>query len=369
MSQTGTFAFLVHPRARLSEDMARVSKPLGLRARARLRRRAAPPARAAGDDGLGPPRRDAGRATSSSSPSAPATCSPSPREARDRVARAVDHAGGLGATVVGLGALTATVTGGGVSLRSRTDIGVTNGNAFTAAIVDDQVRGAARAAPAVGPARRRRRRHRQRRHGRHPAARPRRRGRRRLTLVARNEPAASTRCAADVSGRGVDRRLDHDLHAVAHADLVILLTASADCAARAAAPRARAPSCSTRPSRATPRPSCARERPDVLVLDGGVVSIPSLRARRRQHRPARRPRLCLLRRDRAPRPVRAPGPLLHRRPVLELVDLHPGARRRPLAPRLPRRRADDLRRAGRPSPSPRRWRSDRDGRRDRRAVA
>jgi predicted amino acid dehydrogenase len=41
---------------------------------------------------------------------------------------------------VGLGALTATVSAGGLSLRAGTDIGVTNGNAFTAAIVDEQTR-------------------------------------------------------------------------------------------------------------------------------------------------------------------------------------------------------------------------------------
>jgi predicted amino acid dehydrogenase len=64
----------------------------------------------------------------------------SPGEGRARVHRAVDKARALGCDVVGLGALTATVSAGGLSLRARTDIGVTNGNAFTAAIVDEQTR-------------------------------------------------------------------------------------------------------------------------------------------------------------------------------------------------------------------------------------
>ena len=30
MSQSGSFAFLVHPRAHIAQDLARMSKPLGL---------------------------------------------------------------------------------------------------------------------------------------------------------------------------------------------------------------------------------------------------------------------------------------------------------------------------------------------------
>ena len=56
------------------------------------------------------------------------------------MSQAVDRAVALGADVVGLGALTATVTAGGATLRARTDIAVTNGNAFTAAILEDQIR-------------------------------------------------------------------------------------------------------------------------------------------------------------------------------------------------------------------------------------
>ena len=52
---------------------------------------------------------------------------------KKRMDQAIDFAHKRGATIVGLGALTASVTNGGRKLESRTDIGVTNGNAFTAA--------------------------------------------------------------------------------------------------------------------------------------------------------------------------------------------------------------------------------------------
>ena len=63
-----------------------------------------------------------------------------PREGAVKINSAVDRAVALGADIVGLGALTSPVTGGGRSLSSRTDIGVTNGNAFTAAVVHQQIR-------------------------------------------------------------------------------------------------------------------------------------------------------------------------------------------------------------------------------------
>ncbi|MDQ1531132.1 MAG: fatty aldehyde-rating acyl-ACP reductase [Microbacteriaceae bacterium] len=50
-----------------------------------------------------------------------------------RMDEAIEFAASRGAELVGLGALTAPATGGGARLRSRRDVGVTNGNAFTAA--------------------------------------------------------------------------------------------------------------------------------------------------------------------------------------------------------------------------------------------
>ena len=139
MSGSGTFAFTVHPRARLREDLARAWRPLGLVPEAvydaALRRLPLPPVTMAGVQIGGEPRRPRGpRAVRRAAPALGRRGRQAPGEP------AVDRAVALGADVVGLGALTATVTAGGATLRERSDIAVTNGNAFTAAIVEDQIR-------------------------------------------------------------------------------------------------------------------------------------------------------------------------------------------------------------------------------------
>ena len=75
---------------------------------------------------------------------------------------------------------------------------------------------------------------------------------------------------------GVPTTTATDLRAVADADLVILLTASADAVLRAEhlAPGAVVID-ATQPRNTSP--GLLVERPDVLVLDGGVVDVPSLR--------------------------------------------------------------------------------------------
>jgi predicted amino acid dehydrogenase len=152
---------------------------------------------------------------------------------------------------------------------------VTNGNAFTAAIVDDQARRLLRdavdhasdphvavvgATGSVGAAVTR------------LLARD--RAAARLTLVARGTGRLDA-LAADV-GRQVPTTTATSMDAVADADLVILLTASADALL---GPQHLAPGAvvldATQPRNTSP--SLVDERPDVLVVDGGVVDIPSLR--------------------------------------------------------------------------------------------
>ena len=255
MSTAGTFAFTVHPRARLGEDLARVWSPLGRVPDtvydAALRRLPLRPVNMAGIH-IGVPFGARHLLTS-------------PGEGRARVHRAVDKAHALGCDVVGLGALTATVTAGGVSLRSRTDIGVTNGNAFTAAIVDDQARRLLRdavdraadphvaivgATGSVGAAVTR------------LIARD--RAAARLTLVARSTGRLDA-LAADV-GRQVPTTAATTIEAVATADARL-------------GPQHLAPGAvvldATQPRNTSP--TLVDERPDVLVVDGGVVEIPSLR--------------------------------------------------------------------------------------------
>ena len=274
MSSQPSFAFLVHPRGQLRGDLARVWTPLGHLPEglcdSALRRLPVPPVAMA--------RVEIGGQRVGSIVLVPFGARhllDQPVEGRRRVSRAVDKAVAMGSSLVGLGALTATVTAGGVSLRRRTDVGVTNGNAFTAAIVDTQAR--ALLADAVHPA-----------SDRHVAvvgatgsvgsavsrllARDRAVGR--LTLVARSAPKLAA-LAAETSAL-VSTLATNRMEAVADADLVILLTASADAVlgSEHLAPGAVVLD-ATQPRNTSPE--LAEQRPDVLVVDGGVVDIPSLR--------------------------------------------------------------------------------------------
>jgi fatty aldehyde-generating acyl-ACP reductase len=266
VNHSSRLAFLVHPRARLAEDLARVVKPLGLVPErgydVALRRLPVPPVTVAsvniGGSHLGHvvvvPHGDRHMLAQ-------------PTEARNRVARAIDHAVGLGASVVGLGALTASVTAGGVFLRNRTDVAVTNGNAFTAAILHDQARdllastGAGRMAivGATGSV------------GSTVAKMfARNRDADEVILVAGNERRLdSLRC--NLSGRGVAVRSSTDLHDARSADVVVLLATLAGSVLESQHLGA------TQPRGTTTK--LVRTRPDVRILDGGVVSIPSLEIR------------------------------------------------------------------------------------------
>jgi fatty aldehyde-generating acyl-ACP reductase len=273
VSDSGTFAFTVHPRARLTEDMARVWSPLGRVPEpvydTALRRLPLRPISMAGVHIGG---QHVGHVVLV--PFGARHLLTSPGEGRARVHRAVDKARALGCDVVGLGALTATVTAGGVSLRSRTDIGVTNGNAFTAAIVDDQARqlldhldltgrghvAVVGATGSVGSAV-------TRLLARDGAA-------GRLTVVARSVGRLQA-LAAEV-GQHVPTVAATSIDAVADADLVILLTASADALLQPQHLRAGAVVLDATQPRNT-APDLLAARPDVLVIDGGVVEIPSLR--------------------------------------------------------------------------------------------
>jgi fatty aldehyde-generating acyl-ACP reductase len=274
VSGSGTFAFTVHPRARLREDLARAWRPLGCVPEAvydaALRRLPLPPVTMAGVQ-IGGER--VGHVVLV--PFGARHLLANVEEGRRRVSRAVDRAVALGADVVGLGALTATVTAGGAALRERRDIAVTNGNAFTAAIVEDQIRmllplvsertaqpriAIVGASGSVGTAV-------TKLLARDPSG-------MRLTLIARSAPrldALAAGIAADI-----EATVALSIDTVRHADLVVLLTASADALL---GPEHLAPGAvvldATQPRNTSP--GLAEARPDVLVVDGGIVSIPSLR--------------------------------------------------------------------------------------------
>lgn len=267
---SGTFAFTVHPRTHLREDLARIWRPLGHVPEAvyssAFRRLPLPAATIAGVRIGGEP---VGHVILV--PFGARHLLADTEGGRRRVSQAVDRAVSIGANIVGLGALTATVTDGGATLSGRTDIGVTNGNAYTAAIVEDQIRmllprvsgrtphiAVVGATGSVGSAV-------TKLLARHPVA--------RLTLIARTAPrldALAARIAPEVDVT-VAQRVD----AAKDADLVVLLTASADAVL---GPEHLAPDAviidATQPRNTSP--GLAEARPDVLIVDGGIVSIPSL---------------------------------------------------------------------------------------------
>ena len=247
MNQSGRLAFLIHPRARLAEDrVTMASVDIG---GSHLGHVVVVPYGA--------------RHTLAQ-----------PAEARDRVARAVDRAVGLGASVVGLGALTSSVTAGGVSLRHRTDVAVTNGDAFTAAILYDQARdllarsGAGRVAIAGATGR----------VGSTVAKMfARNRDADEVILVAANERRLdSLRC--NLSGRGVAIRSSTDLHEVRSADVVVLPAAAAGSVLEPQHLGEGAVVLDATQPRSTTT-ELARARRDVRILDGAIVSIPSLAIR------------------------------------------------------------------------------------------
>lgn len=271
----GKFAFLVHPRTDVAADMARVWRPLG-RIPARtwergLRRLAVPPVRLAAVH-----RRD----TASDEPDGwiivvPATPRQLLTEDRGwvigRVEAAIDRAESLGADIVGLGALTAPATRAGRMLRHRPGMTVTTGNAFTAHLTVEGLRRLAAAAS-----------------GKHlaivgatgsvgscvvrlladePLGSD-------LTLISRGGPRLDE-LAAEVRGSGVAVRTATSMDAVRDADLVLVLTSAADALIGAQhLKRGALVLDDTQPRNTDPR--LRAERPDVLVIDGGVAAVPGV---------------------------------------------------------------------------------------------
>lgn len=271
------FAFLVHPRADVASDMARVWRPLGRMPAAAwdwgLKTLPVPPVPLATVH-----RRD----VADGRPAGwvivvPVGASQLLTEDRrwviSKVEQAVDKAERLGAEVVGLGALTAPVTGGGRLLRPRPGLTMTTGNAFTAHLTVEALRRLLPAAPgghiaivgatgSVGSCV-------VRLLADEPIG-------SRLTLVARGQRRLHD-LAADFAGRatGVSVHTSTSLDAVREADLVLVLTSSADALLGSAhLKRGAVVLDDTQPRNTDPR--LAVERPDVTVIDGGVAAIPGI---------------------------------------------------------------------------------------------
>ncbi|WP_211214833.1 semialdehyde dehydrogenase [Deinococcus aquatilis] len=191
-----------------------------------------------------------------------------------KINQAVDRARDLGASVVGLGALTAPATLGGQVLQERRDIGVTNGNAFTAAMTHLAVERLLPSLPAhptialVGAT------------GsvgsclthllaaRTDAA---------LMLIARHQGRLDA-LAADVSRPGLRVTTSTRMDDVRAADLVVLLTSAAEALLRDEHLRPGAIVLDDTQPRNTDA-SLLRTRPDVTIIDGGLVQVPGMQLR------------------------------------------------------------------------------------------
>ena len=190
-------------------------------------------------------------------------------QVQGRISQAIDKARDLGASVVGLGALTAPASAGGKAFAKRTDVGVTNGNAFTAAMTlqaiekliptldRDPLIAIVGATGSVGSCL-------TRLYARQHAG--------RLLLVARNE-ARLQALAADVHGGSIEATISTNMADVAQADLVVLLTSSPDALLRSEHLKRGAVVLDDTVPRNTDE-NLLTERPDVLIVDGGLVEIP-----------------------------------------------------------------------------------------------
>lgn len=267
----GRFAFLIHPRTDPSEDLAFINPALGLlpgrMVEAAMRRLPLKPwvhstitATDRPDEVLG---------DVIALPLTPSMLLGDDRALiAQRVDQAIDLAVSRGATVLGLGALTAPATAGGAKLRRRTDIGVTNGNAYTAAVTASAVEriAAGMAKPpvvalvgangSVGTAV-------ARVLGATGAAAE-------LVLVGRT-PAALAALAGDLGATW-----STEMTACRRADVVVLMTSAAGAVLTADHLKLGAVVLDdTQPRNSSP--ALATERPDVVILDGGLVSTPGLR--------------------------------------------------------------------------------------------
>ncbi|ADV67598.1 Semialdehyde dehydrogenase NAD --binding protein [Deinococcus maricopensis] len=189
---------------------------------------------------------------------------------------AVSRARDLGARVVGLGGLNAPATRGGATLTHRTDIGVTNGNAFTAAMTLQGVHQALQYTPdpdrahiaLVGAT------------GSVGACLTRllaRRHRGRLTLIARN-PERLHALRDDIAASGADAHASTTMIDARGADLVVLLTSATEALLRSEHLKPHAVVLDDTQPRNTDA-ALLHTRPDVTIIDGGLVEIPGMRMR------------------------------------------------------------------------------------------
>lgn len=192
-----------------------------------------------------------------------------------RINQALALAADKGAEIVGLGALTSPVTLGGKLVEDNPHVAITNGNAYTALITHQRIRQLIRTCPSDKPmvalvgatgsvgtlvsqllAR-------------HDGSAD-------YLLIARNERRLNS--LADDMQRisGTRPAVSQQLDDLREADIIGLLTSAADCLLQASHLKPGAVVLDDTQPRNT-HPSLLRQRPDVTIIDGGLVSVPHLR--------------------------------------------------------------------------------------------
>jgi predicted amino acid dehydrogenase len=193
-----------------------------------------------------------------------------------RINEALALAASKGAEIMGLGAFTSPITLGGQLVAENPHLTVTNGNAYTAVVTKQRISRLIQECPAARPtvalvgatgsvgtlvckllAKHQ------------PDA--------NYILIARNQHrlhslAASMRASNDRVEPVVSRQLD----ALKSADVVVILTSAADSLLQANHLKTGAVVLDDTQPRNT-KPALLKQRPDITLLDGGLVSVPHLR--------------------------------------------------------------------------------------------
>lgn len=265
MPARARFAFLIHPRTDIAADLALVHPLLGLipnrPLEGAMRRLPVRPWVQSTIRAADRPEEVFGEIVSV--PLSPALMlGPDRALVQRRVDQAVDAAVARGAELVGLGALTAPVTAGGAKLRRRTDVGITNGNAFTAAMTVKAVRRIAdelAVPPVVALV------------GANGSV-----GTAVARAIARSGTAGDllligrTPSTLAALGRDLGAQWSTEMAACRRADVVVLMTSAVDALLTPEhLKRGAVVVDDTQPRNTSPR--LVTERPDVLVLDGGLV--------------------------------------------------------------------------------------------------
>jgi predicted amino acid dehydrogenase len=193
-----------------------------------------------------------------------------------RVEQAIELAAAKGAEIMGLGALTSPITLGGKLVMNNPHLSITNGNAYTAVITHTRIAQLIETCPAYRPVvalvgatgsvgtlvSKLLAEH-------NPEA--------EYMLVARNERRLNSLAAEmTLANYGVQPTVSQNIDDVKRADIVVLLTSAADCLLQGHQLKANAVVLDDTVPRNT-RPSLLTQRPDVTVIDGGLVSVPNLK--------------------------------------------------------------------------------------------